>query len=380
MIARRPLRVLQVLGRLNRGGAETWLLHVLRHLDRGRVRMDFLVHDAAPGDYDAEAQALGAEILVCPHARWPWAYARQFRRLLREHGPYDVVHSHVHHFSGYVLRLARRQGVPVRLAHSHLDTAGDDARASWSRRAYLALMRRWLRAHATGGLAASRVAAAALFGAGWADDPRWRLLYCGIDLAPFWQPVDTAAVRAELGLPAGAFVLGHAGRFTEQKNHRFLIEVAAETVRREPRTWLLLVGDGPLRPAVERQVKDAGLIDRVVFAGVRPDVPRLLGAADVFVMPSMYEGLPLVGLEAQAAALPCVLSDAITPEVVCLPRLVRRLSLSESPAAWAEAALQCGRDRAAVTRAEALGSLQQSPFDVRASAWALEEVYEHALL
>lgn len=127
---RTPVRILHVLGGMERAGAETWLMHLLRMIDRDRYRMDFLVHVPEPQDYDDEIRALGSSILPCPHTRNPCRYARAFGEILRAHGPYDVVHSHVHHHSGFVLRLAKHAGVPTRIAHSHLDDAQAEAHAS----------------------------------------------------------------------------------------------------------------------------------------------------------------------------------------------------------------------------------------------------------
>lgn len=371
-----PVRILHVVGALNRGGVETWLMHVLRHIDRDRFRFDFLTHTTQPAAYDDEARALGARIIPCLHPSQPLQYGRRFKQILRQHGPYDVLHSHVHHFSGYPLRLAAQAGVPMRIAHSHNDTVAAESAASPARRAYLALMEYWVRRHATTELACSELAAAALFGPTWEQNQRLRLLYYGIDLAPFRAPVDPAACRAELGLPPDARVIGHVGRFVPQKNHTFLIEIAAETVRREQRARFLLVGDGPLRPDIERRAQVAGLGDHVVFAGLRPDVPRLLrGSMDVFLMPSLHEGLPVAGLEAQAAGLPLVLADTITTELDVLPELTRRLSLNAAESVWADAVLTMLAQRPSITPAEALAQIEASPFSIEQSVRELEAVY-----
>ncbi|MGD0041301.1 MAG: glycosyltransferase, partial [Isosphaeraceae bacterium] len=214
-----PIRILHVVGGMNRGGIETWLMHVLRHIDREMYRMDFLVHTARPCAYDTEIWDLGSRIIPCLHPSRPWWYARNFFRALHAFGPYDIVHSHVHHFSGLVLRLAHRAGVLMRIAHSHNDASPVDGRARLPRRLYLRLMERWIAHHATLGLAASPEAAASLYGPHWADDPNRRVLYCGIDLAPFRSLLDGAAVRREFGIPDGAYVVGHVGRFFPQKNH-----------------------------------------------------------------------------------------------------------------------------------------------------------------
>ncbi|MBV8554523.1 MAG: glycosyltransferase, partial [Planctomycetaceae bacterium] len=306
-------------------------------------------------------------------------YARNFRRILRELGPYDVVHSHVHHFSGLVLRMAGAAGVPIRIAHSHLDTTRLQAGAGSLRGAYLTLMSRWIARYSTTRLAASCLAAEALFGTGRGDCDRCQVLYYVIDLEPFRHPADRDAVRAELGIPSDAFVIGHVGRYTEQKNHAYLVDIASEVAKREPRSYFLLVGQGELISMVERRVARAGLSSRVIFARPRSDVPRLmLGAMDAFVLPSLCEGLPLVGLEAQAAGLPVFLSDRVTSEVDVVPSLVRRMSLARPAEAWAEAILDSRRAGVALDRRAALECVERSPFNVETCLGALAEVYSAA--
>lgn len=370
------IRILNVVGGMVRAGAETWLMHVLRHIDRDRFRVDFLVHTAKPCAYDDEIRSLGSRIIPCHHRFQPWLYARNLQQILHKYGPYDIVHSHVHHFSGIVLRLAQQAGVPVRIAHSHLDTSLIEFRAGFSRRLYYNLTKWWIARHATQGLGCSRKAAAALFGSAWSADPRWQLFYCGIDLNPFQVSIDPIAVRAELGIPHNAFVIGHLGRFEEQKNHVFLIDIALEVARREPKTCLLLVGDGPLRADIKQKVAQVGLTDRVFFVGSRPDVPRLmLGAMDVFLFPSLLEGLPLVLLEAQAADLPCIFSDAVTEEVELVKPLMRRISLSQPASDWAEVVLATQDHTWVITHKDALAIVENSPFNIMHSVKALEDIY-----
>ena len=372
----KPLRVLHVLGIMERGGAETWLMHILRRIDRARYRMDFLVHIPEPGAYDDEIRALGSDLIAVPHTQRPPQYAREFNRVLREHGPYDVVHSHVHHYSGLVLLLAKHAGVPVRIAHSHLDASESEARAGRTRRLYLRLMRHWISAHATDGLAASEQAALDLFGPRWDADPRYRILFCGVDFAPFGAPVCREAVRAECGIPADAFVVGHVGRFTDQKNHDFLLAVAAEMHARQPDTYFLLVGEGELRPAMQERAARLGIADRVIFTGGRADVPRLMrGAMDAFIFPSKYEGLGLALVEAQAAGLPCFFSDVVPTEADIVPELVFRLSLAAPASAWAEVILAERPIAPRVTQRDALAIVEASPFNVQTSWEQLERVY-----
>jgi|JFJP01.1.fsa_nt_gi Glycosyltransferase len=373
----RPIRILHVVGGMNRGGIETWLMHVLRHIDRDRFQMDFLVHTEKPCPYDDEVRDLGSKIIPCLEPAKPWLYARNFKQILREKGPYDIVHSHVHHFSGYVLWLAEQAGIPVRIAHSHSDTSSIDAKTGLYRRLYLTLTKWLIDRYATVGLAASRQVATVLFNKVWKIDPRWQILYCGVDFAPFHDVVDSVAVRAELGIPADAFVVGHVGRFEEQKNHRFLIDIVGEIAKREPKIHLLLIGDGSLRSEIQQKVISHGLANHVIFAGLRPDVPRLmLGAMDLFLLPSIHEALGLVLIEAQAAGLPCVFSDVVPEEANAVKPLVRQVSLSKSASDWAEAVISARNPVSAITQADTLPVLENSSFNIVVSVKKLTEVYE----
>jgi glycosyltransferase involved in cell wall biosynthesis len=375
-----PIRILHVVGGMVRAGIETWLMHVLRHIDRDRFQMDFLVHTTQPCAYDDEIRILGSKIIPCLHPSQPCLYARNLKQILREHGPYDIVHSHVHHFSGYVLRLVKRAGVPVRIAHSHMDTSSVEARARLYRRLYLTLTKWWIVRYATVGLGCSRNAVANLFGPAWETDSRWRVLYYGIDLAPFRNFINSAAVRAELGIPLDAYVVGHVGRFEEQKNHMFLLDIAAEIAMHEPKMHLLLVGEGSLRPTIEQKVARAGLAERVTFAGARPSVPRLmLGAMDVFLFPSLHEGLGLVLIEAQAARLSCIFSDVVPEEVDVVKPLLHRMSLLQPASVWAEAVMAAKHDTMTITQLEALATLEKSPFDIRRRAKEVELYYAEQL-
>jgi glycosyltransferase involved in cell wall biosynthesis len=330
------MRILHVLGKLDRGGVETWLVQVLRHIDREKYQMDFLVHTTEAGAYDEEVRSLGARIIPCLGYTNPARYARNFLRILRQHGPYDVVHSHVHHFSGYVLMLAKMGGVPVRIAHSHSDTRLAESSAGAVRKVYRFVMRSLIGTCSSTGLAVSTEAGSDLFAGSWRTSSEWKLQHLGIDLSKFDGAVDKQAVRRELGIAQDALVVGHVGRFSAEKNHAFIVDIARELIRREPRTMFLLVGDGPLRPSIEAKVAGYSLQGHFVFTGVRDDVPALMkGAMDAFLFPSLREGLPITLLEAQAAGLKCVISDLISAESDLVPGLIQRESLQNSAAAWA---------------------------------------------
>jgi len=374
----RPLRALHVVSRMDRGGVETWLMHVLRHIDRHEVALDFIVNVDRDAAYDEEIRALGGRILRCPHPLTP-SYARRFQCLLARNGPYDIVHSHLQSFSGYILRLAHKQGAPVRIAHSHTDTRGAPRRGTLWRKVYVRGMAKWLNRYATVKLAISNRSAACLYGSNWECDPRCRILYYGVDLSPFQHTVDRAAVRAEIGVPQEAVLIAHAGRFIDAKNHTFVVDVAREILSRYPHVYFVMLGEGPLRQETMQKVTNLGLEQRVLFTGVRADVGRILLAADGFLFPSLYEGLGLALVEAQAAGLPCLCSERIPEEATVIPELVQRLCLSAPAAAWADRIMAAVSRPRAFSTAEAIDRVERSRFNLQSSVNELKQIYFDAV-
>jgi glycosyltransferase involved in cell wall biosynthesis len=372
----RPVRILHVLGGLDCGGVETWLMRVLKLIDRERFQIDIMIHSLELGFYHVEARALGCRILPCLYPTQPWRYAAEFLRLLQEYGPYDVVHSNVHFFSGYILQLAKIAQIPCRIAHSHNDHSTVENKANWLRQSYLSLMKRLILQSATHGLATSQQSAQDLFGAAWRKDKRMSLLFVGLDLGLLETKVIPSVVRQEWGIPADAWVMGHVGRFETQKNHDFLVQIAAEVIRQRPNSYLMLMGRGSLQPQIEQQVEDLGIGDRVIFTGSRSDITAiLLGAFDTFIFPSLHEGLGVALMEAQAAGLPCLISDVVPIEADVVPDLVKRLSLSQSSVEWANALLTHSQNTARKSSQETLPLLKESPFNMENSVPLLEALY-----
>lgn len=373
----RQVRILHVLGTMNPGGVETWLLHVLKFIDRKRFQFDICTFGPETGLYASEVEKHGGRMVACPMGRNLWSFRNRFRGILHR-GKYDIVHSHVTLFSGNVLRWARAGGVPVRIAHSH--NSHDDRANTHVRRVYRRLMKRWISRYATHGLAASEPAASELFGTAWKTDRRFHVLYYGIDLGPFRRPTVRNGIRRELGIPADAIVVGHVGRFETQKNHHFLVEVAEEILKTRRDIHFLLIGDGPLRQDIEHRAERMGLGRKVHFAGVRTDVPRLMrDAMDLFLFPSLFEGLGLCLVEAQAAGLSSLVSDAVPVEVAILPQLVEFAPLSAGARFWASRLI--GRlDVPRVDPTTATNEVERSRFSIEKSVRGLCGVYDSGQL
>ena len=292
------IRVLHCVAGLDHGGYESLIMNLYRNIDREKVQFDFV--SSFPGVYEPEIEALGGRIHRIPFItqKGPFVYTAALDRVLRAEPRYPIVHSHMDKFSGLVMKRAAKAGIPVRIAHSHNTKNEGGLAFQLVKDHYGRMVLPW----ATDLFACSKAAADWMFGEKAAGA---RILFNGVqpeDFAP--SAAARAAVRAELGLTESTFVAGHVGRFTEQKNHAFLLEIFAALHARRPDSALLLAGDGPLRPKMAETARRLGLESAVRFLGPRQDVPALLSAMDCFIFPSHHEGLPVTLVEAQAAGPP----------------------------------------------------------------------------
>ena len=375
----RPKHVLHVTGGMDRGGVETWLMHVLRNRDPEEIQMDFLAHRAGSAAYDEEIRDHGSKVLSAPHAASPARYARELKAILRRHGPFDAVHSHVHYFSGYVLAIAARERVPVRVAHAHvaMGNASHGARRSPWRLVYEETMRRLIWRYATAGLANSAASGRDLFGSRWDADPRFELLQYGFDFSRYAHLGTRDDLKVQLGLDAGTKVIGHVGRFHPQKNHAFLIDLFRTLAARRPDVHLLLVGGRGNVDEVRGAIERLGLSERCTITGETFEVASYLGAMDVMVFPSLFEGLGIVVVEAQAAGVPVVASLAVPPEADVIPGLVTRLALDAGEPAWIDA-IDRRLNEPVYPRDAAATALGASSFAIETCLRGLMSVYGRA--
>lgn len=313
-----PMRVAQVLNRMDSGGIEAVVLNYYRHIDRSKVQFDFYYAQGSTLPQREEMQRLGAGLYPLPSYGHPVVYHKALYNAFKERG-YRVVHAHLSTMSVFPLLAAWRAGVPVRICHNH-------STAHWGEGARTLLkyiLRPFNKLFATHWYACGEAAGRWMYGGRAFDAGKVTVMPNAIDTTGFaYDPAARQRLRRELDIPQDAFVVGHTGRFMYQKNHKFLVEVFAELCRQKPNSRLLLVGEGELMPAVRQQVQALGLGDRVIFTGPRRDVDKLYSAMDVFCLPSHYEGMPLVAWEAQANGLPCVLSGAVTKEASCGPNAI----------------------------------------------------------
>ena len=359
----RQIRVLQVVTYMGRGGLETMLMNYYRKIDREKIQFDFLVHRDFETDYDEEIQRLGGRIYrlsrLNPVSK---VYLDQLDSFFKEHREYRIVHSHLDCMAGIPLKYAKKNGVPVRIAHAHNSNQTKDKK-------YLLklLYKRMIPKYATDFYACSEAAGKWMFGG-----HDFSVLNNAIDAKKYsYDPEMAIKVRDELKIPEEAVVVGHVGRFDPPKNHEMIVKIFAEVLKRVSGAKLLLVGGGDLQHTVQSQVISLGIQDHVIFTGIRSDVCDLLQAMDVFLFPSLYEGLPVSIIEAQAAGLPCIISDKVPIECKKTD-LVQQMNLSESCGSWAEKVITAAKQN---KRRDTSEEIKKAGFDVCENARQLEEFY-----
>lgn len=322
-----PIRVLQVVTIMNRGGLETMLMNYYRKMDRKKIQFDFMVNRKERGDYDDEIEKLGGRIYRMLPIR-PGNYRQYFKQLeqfFQEYKGYRVVHAHINENSGFVLRAAKKVGIPCRIAHSHLADLKLDYKYPF--RLY---GRMNLKQNSNHLFACSKQAGNWLFG----KKEEITILNNAVDTNIFQYNTNVRnQFRKELELE-DKFVIGHIGRFCKQKNHMFLIDVFHEVYKQNRKAVLLLIGQGDLEEEIKEKVKKLNLTSAVKFLGLRSDIPQLMQAMDLFLFPSLFEGLPVVLVEAQAAGLRCITSTGVTPEAK-ITNQVEFISLKQSSKEWA---------------------------------------------
>lgn len=356
------VRVLHIVTYMGRGGLETMLMNYYRHIDRSKVQFDFLVHRDFEADYDKEIQSLGGRIFhVSRLVPWSKSYRTELKKFFREHPKYKIVHVHQDCLSSVALQCAQECGVPIRIAHSHSSNAVKNLK-------YLIKLHymKQIPRYATTLFACGKQAGDWMF-----SGSKYEIVRNAIDTTIYQYSFEVAEqVRAELGLSENV-VIGHVGNFTPAKNHLFLLTVFGEILKKEPRARLLLVGGGDGLYLIREKAQKMGIQDQVIFAGVRSDVSRLMQAMDVFVFPSLYEGLGISVVEAQAAGLPCIISDSVPNECIVTEGLVSKKKLKDSPVEWAHHIIE----QADMPRKDHIDEVKMAGYDIVSAAGKLETFY-----
>lgn len=360
------IRILQVVTHMNRGGLETMLMNYYRQIDRTQMQFDFLTHRDYDGDYGEEIRQLGGILYHMPVLNpFSFNYRKQLGSFFDAHPEYKIIHVHQDCLSGVILHVAKDHGVQVRIAHSHGSNQIKDIKYPIK-----LVYRHFIAKYATKLMACGE------------DAGRW--MFCG---APFEAlsnaiPAENYTFnneakwiqREKWNIQTKELLVGHVGSFTVPKNHLFLLDIFNEIQKQIP-AKLMIVGDGDLRPLIEEKIKKLGLEDQVILTGLRSDIPDLLQAMDVFVFPSLYEGLPVTLVEAQASGLPCLISDNVPIECKMI-EAVQQIPLNADLEIWADKAIEASR----MPRKNTYEEIRAAGYDIVENAKRLQKMYEEMMV
>lgn len=360
-----PIRILQVIGGLNLGGAENFLMNIYRNIDRTKIQFDFLVNRG--GTFEEEIRALGGKIFYIPALQkvGPIIYKNKLHRFFKEHREYNIIHSNMNQVSGIILEVAKKEKIPVRIAHSH---SSSNSANNFFERLYKNYLNTKINKNATNFLACSDEAAK------WLYKEKAKeaiIIRNAIDIDRFkFNEEKRKLIRKELNINENDIVIGHVGRFSTVKNHKFLIEIFNEFQTNKENTKLLLVGDGPLRNEIEKQIIDLNIKDKVILVGNKKNVEDYYNVMDLFVFPSFYEGLGMVLIEAQINGINCVASKDVVPSEVNITNHVKFISLDDGIEEWNKILNEMN-----ITRYNTIEKIEKSGYNVREECKKLEKKY-----
>lgn len=361
-----PIRILQVFAEMNRGGAEMMIMNLYRHIDRERIQFDFIVHTPNDCAFDEEIKQLGGRIYKVPKYKGinHFAYKNVWENFFKNHSEYKIIHGHVRSTASIYLKIAKKYSLTA-IAHSHNTSSGTGIKANVKN-----VLQYPIRNISDYFLACSESAGKWLFGDKIVASNNFKVFNNAIDVEKFtFNNQIRDAIRKEFEIE-DKFVIGHVGRFHPQKNHELLIDIFKNIHNKVEDSVLLLVGDGFLKESIQAKVIDEDIEDSVIFVGLRADVPDIFQGMDLFLFPSLFEGLGIAVVEAQAAGLSCIVSDQIPNEAI-ITNLVDKVHLSKEPEDWSKLALK----KINYQRNDTSKLIKNAGYDVKENVKWLEKFY-----
>ena len=357
-----PVRVAQIMGKHVTGGIKSVIMNYYNNIDRSKVQFDFIVDSDSPLKDYSEIEALGGRVFEIPPVKHLWGHIKVCYQILKRED-YQIAHAYVNTLNIFPMFAAFLAGVPVRIAEN-LSTAHAGEKKT--------VLKMILKPFAC--IFPTHLAANSVYSAEWLYGKKrlkkCKILYNAIDLNKFCFDKELReSTRKKYGWD-DKFVIGHIGRYHYQKNHSFLIDVFEQVHKKDPDAILALIGYGNLKEEIFEKIKQKGLTDYVVDLGGREDIAQFYNAMDCFVLPSFYEGLPVVGIEAQATGLPCVISTEVTRETK-ITENVDFVSLNESSQVWADKILKWKKYK----RKDVSAEVTRNGYNIEKEAYLLQEYY-----
>lgn len=361
------IRIAQIMGKMNSGGVESFIMNYYRNIDRNKIQFDFIVDEDSILPQKDEIEKLGGKIIKIPGYQNILKYIYFLTKILKKNN-YKIVHSHLNSLSVFPLFCAYIAGVPVRIAHSH----STSNKKEWKKNILKNILKLFSRAFATNYFACSEHAGRWLFGNKTFEKGKIFILNNAICLEKFeYNEKIRTKIRKELAISDTTFVVGNIGRFVTQKNHEFLIEIFKKIHDENNNSLLLMVGQGPLQERIRKKVESLRLVNSVKFLNQRLNVNELYQAFDVFVLPSLYEGLGMVYIEAQASGLYTVASSEV-PQIAKVTENMEFISLNENAKKWANIINERANKK---NRRGYITEISQKGFDIKKETKKLENIY-----
>lgn len=342
-------------------------MNYYRNIDKDKIQFHFLCDEDSTNIPYEEIEKMGGKVIIIPPYQRLFEYQKELYRIFKENN-YKIVHSHISTLSVFPLRIAKKAGVPIRIAHSH----STSNKKEWKRNLIKNILRPFSKLYANQFFACSELSGRWLFGEKTFKNGKIKIINNAIDLEKFkFNKEKRNEIRKKLKIDENIILVGHIGRFVTQKNHEFLIDVFNEIHRRKQNSKLILIGQGNLKENIIEKIKYLGLQDYFIFTGQTTNVSDYYNAMDIFVLPSLYEGLPVVGIEAQANGLLCEFSTDMTKETKVL-NTTKFISLKETPENWANTILE---DYKNFKRLDSFDEMTKKNFNIKEEAKKLEEYY-----
>ena len=367
------IRVLHVLGELNCGGAENMVMNLYRNIDKTKIQFDFVIHTSKKCYFEDEVKKLGGKIYRVDRYKGInyFQYKKQWKNIFKTHPEYKIIHGHVRSTASIYLKIAKKYGLCT-IAHSHSSSSGKGIKAVIKN-----ILQYKIRFIADFFIGCSKQSAEWLFGKKVLNSNKCMILNNAIDTKKYlYNKEIRKRVRKKLEIKNNKKIIANIGRFSKVKNHKFLIEIYEKLLEIDNNYILLLIGNGELEEKIKKLVKNKNLSKKVIFTGVRNDINELLQAIDILVMPSFYEGLPLTLVEAQAASLPCLITDTITKEVE-LTNLIYRKKLEQSELEWAEEIIKILNSFNREAKLDSQVDLKNKEYDIDIICKKIEKFYKN---
>lgn len=370
------LRVLNVAYRLNSGGVPALIYHNYKYMDHSKIQFDVVVQREKDATTEVEfferkLMDMGVNVYHVPAKSEDLSENLKQMKKIMSDGHYDIVHVHMEEAAATYIYLAKKSGVKVRISHAHLAYP----EITTKQRIIYKFLKVILKRYATHRFACGYDAGVSVWGEKAVAQGEVKVINNAVDTKGFaFSPAKREQARKDLGL-TDEFIIGNVARLSYQKNHPFMLEIFAEISKREERSRLMLIGAGELEEEVRNKIAELHLEDKVLMLGERDDIPELMQAMDVFLLPSLYEGLPIVGVEAQAAGLPCFFADTITSRAKVIDA-VEFMSLNQTAGEWAERILKY---QSWSGRTDTSAVLKQNGYDLETEVKKLQQIYEKAV-